>query len=513
MKDLNFQMCAKEFCSDGQDGQVYIAVDTETTGLGNKADTNYIVQLNMLAFRIVDGECVVLGQKNWYVKPDIPIPPAATAIHGITDKMVCDCPSISTVLADFKAECNKYPDSVYVCHNAPYDVGIINAHNEVNFGVPFFSKTPPARIQDTLAISRRVFVAEDVKKLENLVKLTQLPSPPGGEQFHNAETDVWYTAQLLTFYLKNNIVKLEKDSKEAIINPMWFVLNHSPEKIQGKGYDVHNYGKSGTIIPDLMLVSPSNFLTEQEIVDKYCQLNFQYSAATKAIEDFKNFVFETTQKKMTIDYRGIFSSVPAPKNPKYSIKKGSQKEGSHPHWSWVFSIIQSADYKKLLEQKVRDLTAPIKNATIIYELGRLCDLYSASNDYKLDSKQIKEQFPGLTSLTEKVRNLNLEKRALDTGLTIYKELVINTIFPKLPNDNNNNFKDIDALTRLLNGAITPGDISVRLKIAPIKPKLNATTKPAQPLASTMFPQALPKQNFIPPHEHFIPPHEPMNHLH
>ena len=60
----------------------FVTLDTETTGLD---DTGRIVE-----FSCIDREGTVLV--NALVNPGVPIPPAASAIHGITDADVADSP-------------------------------------------------------------------------------------------------------------------------------------------------------------------------------------------------------------------------------------------------------------------------------------------------------------------------------------------------------------------------------------------------------------------------------------
>ncbi|WP_448104691.1 exonuclease domain-containing protein [Pedobacter panaciterrae] len=60
--------------------------DIEATGL--KTDTDRIIEL---AFVKVHPD-YTLESKTWLINPQIPIPAKSTAIHGITDQDVADCP-------------------------------------------------------------------------------------------------------------------------------------------------------------------------------------------------------------------------------------------------------------------------------------------------------------------------------------------------------------------------------------------------------------------------------------
>ncbi len=87
-------------------------LDTETTGL-------YDAEIVEIAIISHTGEALL----NTLVKPTIPIPAEAAAIHGITDEMVAEaptfpeiCPRIAEVLSDKRV----------LIYNAEFDVGILN---------------------------------------------------------------------------------------------------------------------------------------------------------------------------------------------------------------------------------------------------------------------------------------------------------------------------------------------------------------------------------------------------
>ncbi|MEE3088670.1 MAG: exonuclease domain-containing protein, partial [Actinomycetota bacterium] len=58
----------------------FVAFDTETTGVDPASDR--IVTAAMVNF--ANGE--VTSEHEWLLKLDIPIPPASTQVHGITDE-------------------------------------------------------------------------------------------------------------------------------------------------------------------------------------------------------------------------------------------------------------------------------------------------------------------------------------------------------------------------------------------------------------------------------------------
>lgn len=66
----------------------YLVLDTETTGLDHDAEICQIAVVNSLG----------VVHHDSLVKPVRPIPPAATAIHGISNAMVQDAPTFALIL-------------------------------------------------------------------------------------------------------------------------------------------------------------------------------------------------------------------------------------------------------------------------------------------------------------------------------------------------------------------------------------------------------------------------------
>lgn len=100
-----------------------IVLDTETTGLEPS-----------LGHRIIEIGCVELRERrptgndfHQYLQPDREIDPGAVEVHGITNEFLADKPRFEDVVEDFIA----YIDGAeLIIHNAPFDVGFINAELE-----------------------------------------------------------------------------------------------------------------------------------------------------------------------------------------------------------------------------------------------------------------------------------------------------------------------------------------------------------------------------------------------
>jgi DNA polymerase III epsilon subunit family exonuclease len=94
----------------------FVAIDLETTGLDSRTDA----VVAAAAIEIVAGD-----PRPGYatlVNPGRPIPPTATAVHGITDAAVAFAPRIEEVLDAFEAACG---DRVLVGHRIEFDLAIL----------------------------------------------------------------------------------------------------------------------------------------------------------------------------------------------------------------------------------------------------------------------------------------------------------------------------------------------------------------------------------------------------
>ena len=96
----------------------FVVLDLETTGLSPATDR--ITEVG--AVKVRAGE--VLGELRTFVHPGRPIPPAVTALTGITDAMVRDAPTMAAVLA---ALMTFLGDAVFVGHNASFDLAFLRA--------------------------------------------------------------------------------------------------------------------------------------------------------------------------------------------------------------------------------------------------------------------------------------------------------------------------------------------------------------------------------------------------
>jgi len=158
----------------------FVVLDLETTGLSS--DRDRITEVG--AVRARGGE--ILAELRTFVHPGLPIPASVTAITGITDNDVAEAPAIDTVLPtvlDFLG------DSVFVAHNARFDLGFLRAA-AARLGLP----PVRPRIIDTAVLARRL-IRDEVRdvKLGTLARHLRVPDAPD----HRALNDARATLHVL----------------------------------------------------------------------------------------------------------------------------------------------------------------------------------------------------------------------------------------------------------------------------------------------------------------------------
>lgn len=156
----------------------FIAFDLETTGTVPGVDQ--IVEIGAIRFDngVPDAIFATL------ISPGIPMPPAASAVNGITDAMLVGKPKVTEVLEPFSEFCG---DDILVAHNAPFDTQFLAADYRKHEIV-----TPRGVILDTCAMARKVLPGLANYKLGTLVQHCGIQS----SEFHRAEADANYCGQL-----------------------------------------------------------------------------------------------------------------------------------------------------------------------------------------------------------------------------------------------------------------------------------------------------------------------------
>jgi DNA polymerase-3 subunit epsilon len=125
-----------------------IVLDTETTGLNARTGD-----------RIIEIGCVELVNRrltgnnlHFYINPERDSDPGALAVHGLTTEFLSDKPKfaeIANALRDF------VQDAELIIHNAPFDIGFLDAEF-AQLGLPPFSQQC-GEVIDTLVRAKSIF--------------------------------------------------------------------------------------------------------------------------------------------------------------------------------------------------------------------------------------------------------------------------------------------------------------------------------------------------------------------
>jgi len=124
----------------------HIILDTETTGLSAK-EGHRIIEIG--AVEMINYS--LTGEKlHLYINPEREIDEGAQAVHGISGEFLQDKPVFSEVADAFLEFVGT---DMLVIHNAPFDVGFLNAELE-KCHRPLLQES---RVTDTLALARQKF--------------------------------------------------------------------------------------------------------------------------------------------------------------------------------------------------------------------------------------------------------------------------------------------------------------------------------------------------------------------
>jgi DNA polymerase-3 subunit epsilon len=125
--------------------------DLETTGVD--VDTSRIVSAHV---GLLDADGTVVERFDWLVNPGVPIPPEATAVHGITDlRAACEGRDAGEAVDEIVAALRGLlvRGIPIVAYNAPYDLSLL--HREaLRHGVDPLSD--PSPVVDPLVLDKAV---------------------------------------------------------------------------------------------------------------------------------------------------------------------------------------------------------------------------------------------------------------------------------------------------------------------------------------------------------------------
>lgn len=123
----------------------FVAFDLETTGL--RAEVDRVVEIGAVRF---DADGRELGRFERLVDPGRPMPPAARAVHGISDADLAGAATVGAVLPEFFAFVGAPGTAALLAHNAWFDAGFLGREiGRLGWA------TPDIAVTDTLALARR----------------------------------------------------------------------------------------------------------------------------------------------------------------------------------------------------------------------------------------------------------------------------------------------------------------------------------------------------------------------
>ena len=99
-----------------EDGAIFTAFDTETTGLYPARDR--VIEIGAVRFS-KDG---VQEQFSQLINPEKPMPYMAMKVNGITDSMLCNQPLFPAVYPKFA---DFLKSSILIAHNTRFDVSLL----------------------------------------------------------------------------------------------------------------------------------------------------------------------------------------------------------------------------------------------------------------------------------------------------------------------------------------------------------------------------------------------------
>jgi len=179
-----------------------IFFDTETTG---NTEKDYLCQI---AYKSSSEQFVGLYQ------PPFKIPPEASAVHHISNKMIANKPTFqhSAEYENIK-KLFEDKDSIMVAHNAPFDLMIIKKEDII-----------PANFICTLRVARHLDPEEKIERY-NLQYLRYLLEIEVEAQAHDALGDVLVLEQLFE-RLKKKIMEHDSMSEHQAIDEMIKISSH-----------------------------------------------------------------------------------------------------------------------------------------------------------------------------------------------------------------------------------------------------------------------------------------------
>ena len=161
-----------------------IFLDTETTGLSPESGDRLVeVGCVEMVNRQLTGE-----NKHFYVNPERASHEEALRIHGLTEEFLADKPVFASIADELMAY---LADAEVIIHNAPFDVGFLNAELR-RLGRPLFAQSVGS-VKDSLLMAREMFPGKS-NSLDALCKRLEVDN--SNRTLHGALLDAGLLAEV-----------------------------------------------------------------------------------------------------------------------------------------------------------------------------------------------------------------------------------------------------------------------------------------------------------------------------
>jgi DNA polymerase-3 subunit epsilon len=176
-------MTQRKFAPDRQLSDVtFVVLDLETSG-ASASTGSAITEIG--AVKVCGGE--VKGTFHTLINPYTPLSPFIVELTGITDHMLAEAPPIETILPLLLEFIGGPEESVFVAHNAPFDLSFLKAAATLHGYI-----WPDLRVLDTVKLARLVLTKDDVAnyQLGTLAQYFDTHTAPNHRALDDAQATV-----------------------------------------------------------------------------------------------------------------------------------------------------------------------------------------------------------------------------------------------------------------------------------------------------------------------------------
>jgi len=242
----------------------YVILDTETTGLNPKADK--IIQLSAIKYDVTGKP---IGFYNTYLNPGCPIPPRATEINGITNRMVTNAPSVEQVREKFFSFLG---NALIVGYNVTFDLRFLqSAFGDVVVGHQYV---------DVLTIARQLLCMPEYK-LETVA--SHLGFNPNNRSFHDSFTDCEAVAAIL-HHIGENLDFWSREFGNPAPNTQSHIIR---DKLYEQGFQYWSRGEEARVQGDIKNALHL-FSMAQAVGFSYPNIYMSYAMAYRKLKDYES---------------------------------------------------------------------------------------------------------------------------------------------------------------------------------------------------------------------------------